>query len=649
MSPFRLLAALAARRRRRRLTGRPAPASRRTTLSLLAGLAVLAMLLVAGLSYLAPDSAGRTLTLDEVGELAEQRRITTVELRDEDAQLVGRFVAGRAGPTGEGTFTSTYPKSGSVTGALLAQLSASGAGVSVDPQSGKATVRLLLTVLLPLMVLANLFALLLTVSRGGGSGIGEVTDFSRSKTGERDGSAFGFDDVAGVGEAVVELREVVDYLKDPARYRDLGAAPPKGVLLFGPPGCGKTLLAKAVAGEAGVPFFSAAGAEFVESLVGVGAARVRDLFARVRAASPAILFIDELDAAGRRRGSGASGGGTDEREQTLNQMLVEMDGFDVSSGIVVIAATNRPDILDPALLRPGRFDRHVTIEKPDVEARRDILALHGSSRPLEPDVDLDELARRTPGFSGADLANVVNEATLLAIRDGRSTVGDADLREAVQRVTGGPKRRGHLMSEDERRRVAVHEAGHAVVLAALGKAGEISRVSVVATGRAAGRVSLTGDEDKVVLSRTQLESQLVVLLAGTAAEQLLLGEGSTGSEDDLERASALSRDLVGRYGLSPLGRLRLLAAGSDGYLGGEVAMADIAPDTHAAFDAEVLRVLTLAESAATELLVTHRAAVEVLVERLLHEETIEGPALVGLLPGQAPATAPSRQRRRVKA
>ncbi|TAL14227.1 MAG: AAA family ATPase, partial [Frankiales bacterium] len=463
MPPLAALASLAGRRRRRRLSRRPT-AGRRTTVSLLGGLVVLTLVLLTGLAYLSPESSGRTLSLDEVGALAEQRRIVSAELRDEDAQVIGRYLSGDRPPGGSGAFSATYPKSDSVTGALLTQLSGSGASVSVDPQSGKATVRLLLTVLLPLMVLANLFALLLTWSRGGSSGIGEVTDFSRSTTGERDGSAFGFDDVAGVGEGVVELREVVDYLKDPARYRELGASPPKGVLLFGPPGCGKTLLAKAVAGEAGVPFFSAAGAEFVESLVGVGAARVRDLFARVRAASPAILFIDELDAAGRRRGSGASGGGTDEREQTLNQMLVEMDGFDVSSGIVVIAATNRPDILDPALLRPGRFDRHVTIEKPDVEARREILALHGSSRPLEPDVDLEELARRTPGFSGADLANVVNEATLLAIREGRTTVGDGDLREAVQRVVGGPKRRGHLMSEDERRRVAVHEAGHAVVL-----------------------------------------------------------------------------------------------------------------------------------------------------------------------------------------
>jgi cell division protease FtsH len=642
--------ALLAQRRRRQAASRASSASRRTTLVLTGGLVVLTAVLLAGLAYLSPDTSGRSLTLDQVGALADQRRIVSAELRDEDAQVVGRYVVGTAEPAGDGVFTASYPKSDTATGALLNRLAASGARVSVDPQTGKVTTRLLLTVLLPLVVLANLFALLLTFSRGGGSGIGEVTDFSKSKTGEKTGDAgFGFGDVAGVGEAVVELREVVDYLKDPGRYQQLGATPPKGVLLFGPPGCGKTLLAKAVAGEAGVPFFSAAGAEFVESLVGVGAARVRDLFARVRAVAPAILFIDELDAAGRRRGSGSSGGGTDEREQTLNQMLVEMDGFDVSSGIVVIAATNRPDILDPALLRPGRFDRHVTIDKPDVDARLDILSLHARSRPLEPGVDLAELARRTPGFSGADLANVVNEATLLAIRDGRSTVADADLREAVQRVIGGPKRRGHLMSEGERRRIAVHEAGHAVVLGALGKAADVSRVSIVARGRAAGRVTAGGDADAVVLSLTQLEAQLVALLAGTAAEQLVLGEGSTGGEDDLERASALARDLVGRYGLSPLGRLRLLAGGSESYLGGYVALADLSPETHAAFDREAVGVLVRAETQATDLLLRHRAELDVLVERLLRDETLEGRALAGLLPAPPGADDAPRRTRRARA
>ncbi|MDQ3878695.1 MAG: AAA family ATPase, partial [Actinomycetota bacterium] len=326
------------------------------------------------------------------------------------------------------------------------------------------------------MILANLFALLFTAGKGGSSGIGDVLMFGsigkgsdkRRKKGLA--AAVGFGDVAGADEAVAELKEVVDYLKDPERYEEIGATPPKGVLLFGPPGCGKTLLAKAVAGEAGVPFFSVAGAEFVESLVGVGAARVRDLFARVRAVSPAIVFIDELDAAGRKRAQGGGSGGTDEREQTLNQILVEMDGFDVSAGMVVIGATNRPDILDPALLRPGRFDRHITVDQPDHVGRKLILELHARNRPMAPSVDFDYLARRTPGFSGADLANVINEAALLTVRDARGLVEMPELEEAIQRVLAGPKKKGRVLSPEEQIRAAYHETGHAVAAAAVGRA-----------------------------------------------------------------------------------------------------------------------------------------------------------------------------------
>ncbi|MGH2753051.1 MAG: ATP-dependent zinc metalloprotease FtsH [Actinomycetota bacterium] len=529
-------------------------------------------------------------------------------------------------PPGAGTYWASYRDP--LTATLVDMVSAAGAEVSVDSQAGKQAVSAISTFLLPLMILANLFALLFSAGRGGGSGIGDVQMFGtigRGKT-KKGASTVSFDDVAGADEAVAELREVRDYLVNPSKYEELGAAPPKGVLLVGPPGCGKTLLAKAIAGEAGVPFFSVAGAEFVESLVGVGAARVRDLFARVRAVAPAILFIDELDAAGRKRGSGGGGGGSDEREQTLNQMLVEMDGFDVSSGVVVIGATNRPDILDPALLRPGRFDRHVTVDQPDAEGRQAILELHAKAKPLDAKVDFEYLAKRTPGFSGADLANVINEAALLTIREEKKAVEMPELEEAVQRVLAGPQKRGRILSDDERRRAAYHEGGHAVVSAASGEREEVHRVSILARGKGIGLTNLRKETDALLLTRSELFVQIVTAMGGLASEELVFGEHSTGAEQDLERATDIARDMVGRFGMGSK-RRRLLARDVDEYIQGEVALSEISSTTHEEMEAEVDKLIHDAEKEASHILQRHRGTLDQLAKRLITEETLEGAEL----------------------
>ena len=602
------------------------PRPSRAVTALLAALLLLLGLLAAALVVLAPSSPGRQISLDSLFDLARERQIISAQLRDQDARVEGTLVGGDR-------FWTGYPRSDSTTDDLVTRLTEGAARVSVDGQAGVATVRLLATVLLPLAVLAALFALLFVGMRGGG---GDVSQFGtvRGGRGARTGTPpeVTYADVAGADEAVAELREVVTYLTDPGRYAALGAAPPKGVLLLGPPGTGKTLLARATAGEAGVAFFSVSGAEFVESLVGVGAARVRDLFAAVRAAAPAVLFIDEADAAGRRRGSGEAGGGSDEREQTLNQLLVEMDGFEVSSGVVVLAATNRPDVLDPALLRPGRFDRIVTVEVPDLAGRQRILALHGRGKPFAPDADLQGMARRTTGFTGADLAGLVNEAALLAVRDGRHLLTAADLERAADRVRHGTGSRSQVLSSSERERISVHEAAHALVVSLTG--GEVAKISVLARGDQLGSVRVRSeDADSVVLTAEQLQLRLVRLLSGSAGERLVLGGASTAGERDLERATTLARDLVARYGLSPaLGPVRLLASDVDAHLGAASRLGPVGPATADTVDTEVRRLLEEAMAQAGVLLKKHRATLDQVAQALEADEQLSGPALAALLP-----------------
>ena len=657
----------ALRRRKRARAAKKKAIGRRLALGLTVILAVLLATFGWSLFYLFGDDAPngtRKVTIDEARNLVDQGRVQRVTFLDEDNLILGHYTATPKPPVAtptpgkpatpapaakpavtnpllpddspvnkadeSGDFQVAIPQTGQLTSQLEQAFRNGGARVTVDQQPTKQRVRQVSTFLLPLMILANLFALLFSLGRQSTSAIGEVMTFGTIGKGKvKKGMAtVSFDDVGGAEEAVAELREVRDYLTDPAKYEALGAAPPKGVLLFGPPGCGKTLLAKAVAGEAGVPFFSVAGAEFVESLVGVGAARVRDLFQRVRAAAPAIVFIDELDAAGRKRGTGGGGGGSDEREQTLNQLLVEMDGFEVSTGIVVMGATNRPDILDPALMRPGRFDRHITIERPELDGRLRILEIHAKGKPLGGDVDLERVAKRTPGFTGADLANVVNEATLLTIRETRDKVTQADFEEAIQRVLSGPKRRGRVLSEEERKRTAYHESGHVIVAAAAGAIEDVHRVSILARGRAVATTQMNKESEASLLSASQLRGQLVTLLAGISAETLIFGEASTGGEQDLEQATDLARDMVARYGMSAaLGPMRLLAKTSEGYLGSDIPLADISSETQAAIDNEIRRLVAEAQADATALLARHRKTLDNLAARLDEEETLEGVVL----------------------
>jgi cell division protease FtsH len=473
----------------------------------------------------------------------------------------------------------------------------------------------LLLIIVPTLIVVMVIVILYW--RGGTSGVARLLRWP-GRRGTQDRPATRFSDVAGCDEAKLELGEVVDFLRDPGRYRALGARVPRGVLLVGPPGTGKTLLARAVAGEAECAFLALSGSEFVEMFVGVGAARVRDLFARARRSAPSIVFLDEIDAVGRRRGAASPHAGHEEREQTLNQLLVEMDGFDQAARIVVIAATNRPDVLDEALLRPGRFDRTVSVDAPDVSGRRAILELHTRGKPLAATADLALLARRTPGFTGADLANLANEAALLAARDRAAAIGMDHLERAVDRVLAGPERKGRLVSLEERRIIAHHEMGHALVLASLPGTDPVRRVSLVGRGRSLGWTLTVPEDDRVLGTRSQLTARLCGLLGGRAAEELLLGpdDVTTGAADDLLKATRLARQMVSELGMSPLG-VRVVESGEPGDAGRPPS-----DDLARRVDAEVDRLLTDTLQRARRILLERRGVLEALASRLLEAETM---------------------------
>ncbi|HEX4431887.1 MAG TPA: ATP-dependent zinc metalloprotease FtsH [Frankiaceae bacterium] len=475
---------------------------------------------------------------------------------------------------------------------------------------------------LPILLVVGLLLFFMNSMQGGGS---RVMNFGKSKAKlvSKDTPKTTFADVAGANEAIEELYEIKEFLSNPAKFQAVGAKIPKGVLLYGPPGTGKTLLARAVAGEAGVPFYSISGSDFVEMFVGVGASRVRDLFEQAKTNAPAIIFVDEIDAVGRHRGAGL-GGGHDEREQTLNQLLVEMDGFDAKTGVILIAATNRPDILDPALLRPGRFDRQIVVDRPDLEGRKGILAVHAKGKPIAADVDLAVIARRTPGFTGADLANVLNEAALLTARHDKQLVDMAALEESIDRVIAGPERKTRAMSKAEQKIIAYHEGGHALVAHALPNTDPVHKVTILPRGRALGYTMQLPEEDKYLQTRSEMLDQLAVLLGGRTAEELVFHEPTTGASNDIEKATAISRAMVTQYGMSDsLGALKFGQESGEVFLGRDMGhQRDYSEEVAARIDEEVRRLIETAHDEAFEVLVQYRDVLDDLVLRLMDRETL---------------------------
>ncbi|MBU1669556.1 MAG: ATP-dependent zinc metalloprotease FtsH [Actinobacteria bacterium] len=525
-------------------------------------------------------------------------------------------------------FRTYFPTQYDITTALQDKVKT----IEVDPQTSTSILAVVIQIL-PLLLMIGLILFFMQQMQGGGN---RVMSFGKSRARQisKDMPKVTFDDVAGVDEAVEELMEIKEFLENPAKFQALGAKIPKGVLLYGPPGSGKTLLARAVAGEAGVPFFSISGSDFVEMFVGVGAARVRDLFEQAKTNAPCIIFMDEIDAVGRHRGAGL-GGGHDEREQTLNQLLVEMDGFDIKAGVILIAATNRPDILDPALLRPGRFDRQIVVDRPDLEGRRAILKVHTKGKPLAPGIDIDVLARRTPGFTGADLANMVNEAALLSARHGKKQIDMIELEEAIDRVVAGPEKKTRLISDREKEVIAYHETGHAIVAHTLPNADPVHKISIIPRGRALGYTLTLPVEDKYLITRSELVDELAMLLGGRVSEEMVFNDITTGDQNDIERATKVARQMVMEYGMSEkLGPMTLGHKQEQVFLGRDiVAEPNYSDEVAYQIDTEVRRLIDEAHEEAGRILADQRDRLEVIAKILVEKETVDKEELLYLLEG----------------
>ncbi len=524
-------------------------------------------------------------------------------------------------------------------GVTTDQLSSATVKIEITPPSAWLGIATALGYILPFIILAGVFWFVFRQAQGSNNAAMSFGK-SRARMFTGDQPTVTFVDVAGVEEAKEELKEVVEFLREPEKFISLGARIPKGVLLVGPPGTGKTLLAKAVSGEAGVPFFSISGSEFVEMFVGVGASRVRDLFDQAKRHSPCIVFVDEIDAVGRQRGAGL-GGSHDEREQTLNQMLVEMDGFDTDTNVIIMAATNRPDILDPALLRPGRFDRRVVLDRPDMRGREAILMVHSKGKPLAPEVDLTVLARSTPGFVGADLENLVNEAAILAARRNKKVIGQSELEEAIERVIAGPERKSRLISEEEKRIVAYHEAGHAVVMNALPQADPVHKVSIIARGMAGGYTLALPEDDRTLMPKKKLMAEMVGLLGGRAAEELVFDDITSGASNDLERVTRMARAMVTRLGMSAeLGPMVYGQKEELIFLGREISeQRDYSEAVAIEIDQEVRKLIVDSHARAKEILLTYRDKLDAVAKRLLEAETVSREEFETIFPPPFPKTS----------
>ncbi|MEU6219956.1 ATP-dependent zinc metalloprotease FtsH [Streptomyces sp. NPDC047022] len=587
---------------------------------------VLAVLAVVVLMQVVGSSGGyKTVDTGQVVAAINENKAQSAKLTTGDEQIIKVSLKNGVKVDGSSKIQASYIGHQGVTIAQTLQDKFQSKqipdGYTVSPSKQNPFVSILLS-LLPFVLIVVVFLFLMNQMQGGGS---RVMNFGKSKAKliTKDTPKTTFSDVAGADEAVEELQEIKEFLQEPAKFQAVGAKIPKGVLLYGPPGTGKTLLARAVAGEAGVPFYSISGSDFVEMFVGVGASRVRDLFEQAKANAPAIVFVDEIDAVGRHRGAGL-GGGHDEREQTLNQLLVEMDGFDVKGGVILIAATNRPDILDPALLRPGRFDRQIAVDRPDMQGRLEILKVHQKGKPVAPDVDLSAVARRTPGFTGADLSNVLNEAALLTARSDRKLIDNLMLDEAIDRVVAGPQKRTRIMSDKEKKITAYHEGGHALVAAASPNSDPVHKITILSRGRALGYTMVLPDEDKYSTTRNEMLDQLAYMLGGRAAEELVFHDPTTGAANDIEKATSTARAMVTQYGMTErLGAIKFGGDNTEPFLGREMAhQRDYSEEVAALVDEEVKKLIENAHNEAWEILVENRDVLDNLVLALLEKETL---------------------------
>ena len=589
----------------------------RTVRTVLIYLLVITVAIMLVNTFVSSATAPTDLTLDEFQDRVTSGQVESVVIKQKSNVVEGELVSGAPG---DRKFRTSFPEG--YEGDLTTLLLANNVSVETDGES-PSLFEWFLTTILPYILIFGIFIFILMQLQGGGN---RVMSFGKAKAKQvsRDMPKVTFEDVAGADEAVEELEEIKEFLSKPQKFRAMGAKIPKGVLLYGPPGTGKTLLARAVAGEAGVPFFSISGSDFVEMFVGVGASRVRDLFEQAKAQAPAIIFVDEIDAVGRHRGAGL-GGGHDEREQTLTQLLVEMDGFDVKTGVILIAATNRPDILDPALLRPGRFDRQIVVDRPDIRGREKILEVHAKGKPLADDVDLAVIARATPGFTGADLANTINEAALLAARRGKDEISKDEMDEAVDRVIAGPERRSRIMSDEEKRITAYHEGGHALVGHALPNADPIHKVTIIPRGRAGGYTMALPLEDKNYMRRSEMVDKLAMMLGGRTAEEIIFADPTTGASDDIDKATSLARRMVMEYGMSDrLGPMKYGQPDGQVFLGRDYTRhQDYSDDIASIIDEEVRRLITQAHEEARTILTTHSDALDRLAAALIERETLD--------------------------